>query len=203
MGQTLVYRAVGPVGEPWIIRGYAWGQPAQVRVRNGVLVVDNPIRPISSLAQRLAVRSWRVERVGVWRPAWVDVTVEALFTIALCLKPDRAWYLDCVHVRFHRHAVVIDVIRDGLFDAARAARTLEQPLELDQPHHLAIESEQDRVSLWVDGRRTWESAQAEFRRSAGPNVFWEIHADEGSHRTTAAIQSVAAFAPPASGLSGR
>jgi hypothetical protein len=191
------------VGEPWIIRGYAWVLPTQAHVRNGFLVDENPIRPITYLGQRLAVRPRRVEMVGVWRPARADGTVEPVFTIALCLPTDRVWYLDCVHVRFHRHAVVIDVIRDGRFDPARAARTLDQPLALDQPHHLAVESEQDRVSLWVDGRRALESVQAEFGRSAGPNVFWEIYADEGSPRTTGAIQSVAAFAPPASRLSGQ
>lgn len=108
-GQTTFYRGVDPAGPalvrqdfrslataasgrvtdpdfggPWVIRGYAWGQLTQVCVRNGFLVDDNLIRPVTYLGQRLAVRPRRVEMVGVWRTARADGTVEAMVTIALC-----------------------------------------------------------------------------------------------------------------------
>jgi len=172
-------------------------------VRNGFVVDDNPICPVTYLGQRLAVRPRRVEMVGVWRPARADGAVEAMFTIVLCLPAGFPWYFDSVHVRFHRDSVAIDVGRDGRLDLNRAFRRIDPPLELDQSHHLAVEPERDRVILRVDGRRVLDAVEGDFGRRAGPNVFWEIYADEGSPRTTGAIQSVAAFAPPASRLSGQ
>ena len=191
------------VGFPWRIRGIGWTEWTMVRVRDGMVVDENPTRQVSYLGQALPANPSRVEATVEWKPFFPDGDREAVFVIALCRNPQvDPWFADCIHVRLHRGAAAVDVVDGGRMAQGRQSALISPALAVGVRHHFAVERFLDRIRVHVDGRTVIDASDPDFLRQSGPAVFWEIYSDPGRRRLSGVLHGVSAEVPRVgSGLS--
>jgi hypothetical protein len=191
------------LGEPWFLRGIGWTQWTQARVAFGMAVDENPQQQVTYLCQRLPDRPTRMEATVEWHPYFNNGDRESAIVMAVCREGgEAAWYLNCVHVRLHRDAVVVDVIQDGRITQALFVAGIVPALEPRVRHHFAVDLAGELIQVHVDGRTLIEGSEPRIDRLAGPAVFWEIFSDAGRRRLSGAIHGLSAEVPGSgSGLS--
>ena len=191
------------VGDPWFVRGIGWTQWTQARVAFGMAVDENPLQQVTYLCQRLPDRPTRMESTVEWHPYFSNGDRESAIVMAVCREGgEAAWYLNCVHVRLHRDAVVVDVIQDGGITQGLFVAGIVPALEPRVRHHFAVDLAGELIRVHVDGRTLIEGSEPRIDRLAGPAVVWEIYSDAGRRLLSGAIHGLSAEIPPSgSGLS--
>jgi len=143
------------------------------------------------------LRGEPIELTATFR--WEQIAGEGpdgLFVMACGPSNTPNWIHNIVHVRFHRNAVILDFIVDGIMYSEVALwRFPDQMLEYGVDHNgrVVLDWNKGRVLVYLNGQLAFTAQHELVKRLRGRYAFWEEYYGDESPKSKIMIREAAAF----------